>query len=348
MQKYLPSKIFIAVMASALFIIGGGYLVLRVLSSTYQVAREEKSNNQSVAQSGEAALFASKDTDGDGLKDWEEVLWHTDLNNPDTDGDGTKDNDEILAKRDPAKAGPGDEMDRQSSVIATPQSGGGNLSELPETLTGQLARDFGEAYLRQKFGKKEVDGEYLNNLFFSDITKRFTEASDQPPEEHFAQKDFAITRDSSPQTMKEYLNRLGDILSGNTARPEDVFTQNELLFAAEALKEQRFDDFKKLRVAGDAYYEFANSIQSIQVPEILAQSHRNMANSFWRLGDIAYQMSTFPEDPLGGMAAFVAYLVEARRSVGPVTEIIKEIKEKNLVFDQNEGGAIFIRYLSVL
>ena len=35
------------------------------------------------------------DTDGDGLKDWEELLWKTDSNKIDTDGDGTNDNEEI-------------------------------------------------------------------------------------------------------------------------------------------------------------------------------------------------------------------------------------------------------------
>lgn len=33
------------------------------------------------------------DTDQDGLKDWEEVLWGTDPQNPDTDGDGVNDGD---------------------------------------------------------------------------------------------------------------------------------------------------------------------------------------------------------------------------------------------------------------
>ncbi len=38
-----------------------------------------------------------KDSDGDGLADWEEVLWDTDPNNPDTDGDGIKDGEDVLA-----------------------------------------------------------------------------------------------------------------------------------------------------------------------------------------------------------------------------------------------------------
>jgi hypothetical protein len=348
MEKYLPSKIFIAVAASALFIMGGGYFVFFVLGSKYQGARERKSEHQIVAQKQETALFANKDADSDGLKDWEEVLWHTDSEKSDTDGDGMGDNEEILARRDPAVAGTG-KIDAPGASMGVSTAKSSQAAPSLSTLTESLAQQFGEAYMRQKFGGTgKVDGQYLSKLFFSDITKRFTEESDKPPEEHFVKEDFVVINDSSPQAIKAYLNRLGAILNSNESRPEDVFTQNELLFAAEALKEQRFDDFKKLRVAGDAYHEFANAIKVVPAPQGLARSHRDMVNSFWRLGDIVNQMSTFPEDPLGGMAAFVAYLVEARRSVEPVTAIVKEMKENNLVFDQNEGGAIFNRYLSVL
>lgn len=50
------------------------------------------------------------DTDGDGLKDWEEDLWQTDRNKTDTDADGTSDGAEIEARRDPTKAGPDDSL----------------------------------------------------------------------------------------------------------------------------------------------------------------------------------------------------------------------------------------------
>jgi len=49
-----------------------------------------------------------KDTDSDGLLDWEEYLWNTDINNPDTDGDETSDAEEVRLNRNPKKAGPDD------------------------------------------------------------------------------------------------------------------------------------------------------------------------------------------------------------------------------------------------
>lgn len=51
------------------------------------------------------------DTDGDGLKDWEEELWQTMVNKADTDGDGTTDGQEVERRRDPSRAGPNDELE---------------------------------------------------------------------------------------------------------------------------------------------------------------------------------------------------------------------------------------------
>ena len=45
------------------------------------------------------------DSDHDGLRDWEEVLWKTDSKIADTDGDGTNDGDEVKAGRNPLIAG---------------------------------------------------------------------------------------------------------------------------------------------------------------------------------------------------------------------------------------------------
>ncbi len=53
----------------------------------------------------------AKDTDGDGLQDWEEALWGTDQSKPDSDGDGTPDGEEISTGRDPLKSGPNDRIE---------------------------------------------------------------------------------------------------------------------------------------------------------------------------------------------------------------------------------------------
>lgn len=354
MQKYLPSKIFIAVAASALFIVGGGYLVFFVVGSRQQVVREEKNERQLAIQSNEAALFAAKDTDGDGLKDWEEVLWHTDPNNPDTDGDGIKDNDEILAKRDPTKAGPNDTIDALALAQKMYPAKAGSIGkekqgEQSSTLTEQLARDFSDAYVRRKFsGSGTIDQNYLSKLLFSGVTKGIGKENLQLPDEIFTKKDFVIVADSSSAAIRDYLNRLGELFVSipNNGDPA-LSAQNELQFTIRAIEEERLDDLKKLLVARDAYKKFANGLKAMPVPASMAKSHQSMANSFWRLSLIVEQMSEFEKDPAASFAALNAYLVEARRSIGPLTAIVEQIKTNHFVFQEDEGGALFNRYASL-
>ncbi|MFZ5559718.1 MAG: hypothetical protein ACOZAL_02915 [Patescibacteria group bacterium] len=52
----------------------------------------------------------NKDTDNDGLKDWEEDLYKTDYLNPDTDGDGYLDGEEINSDHNPLVKGPNDKQ----------------------------------------------------------------------------------------------------------------------------------------------------------------------------------------------------------------------------------------------
>ena len=52
----------------------------------------------------ELALI-DKDSDSDGLKDWEETLWKTDPKNPDSDGDSYLDGLEVKNGYSPSGAG---------------------------------------------------------------------------------------------------------------------------------------------------------------------------------------------------------------------------------------------------
>ncbi len=55
------------------------------------------SNSLSVVTVGDAI---SKDTDSDGVPDWEERLWGTSNTNPDTDGDGVPDGTEVSIRKE--------------------------------------------------------------------------------------------------------------------------------------------------------------------------------------------------------------------------------------------------------
>ncbi len=92
----------------AVFILIGITAFLFIASVSYVFSTEKKSvaNNddqqattlvsQATAPRAETiSETAQKDTDGDGLSDWEEVLWSTDPTKTDSDGDGVNDYDSV-------------------------------------------------------------------------------------------------------------------------------------------------------------------------------------------------------------------------------------------------------------
>lgn len=71
------------------------------------------------------------DTDGDGLKDWEETLYSTNPKLVDTDGDSMNDGEEVSSNRDPLKYGVGESIEVKPSDVPFPEA----EFVLPEVIT---------------------------------------------------------------------------------------------------------------------------------------------------------------------------------------------------------------------
>ena len=110
-----------------------------------------------------------KDSDGDGLKDWEELLWKTDPNKADTDSDGTNDNEEITLNRNPLKAGPDDKISDKEDLVAQEKA----VSDSKQnTLTASYARKFLTEYMtlkKQKGVLTDLDKENLVQSFMDNL-----------------------------------------------------------------------------------------------------------------------------------------------------------------------------------
>lgn len=81
------------------------------------------------------------DPDNDGLKNWQEKLYHTDVKNPDTDGDGYLDGEEVASGYEATVASPNDALEGTDT---------GQPRTLPKNLT---------VYLAQILSKKISSGE---------------------------------------------------------------------------------------------------------------------------------------------------------------------------------------------
>lgn len=122
-----------------------GYLIVKnlLIVNDYEKFNEFEAKKNKVEQ---IQNKENKDTDNDGLLDWQEVLYKTDFENPDTDSDGVLDGEEVKDGTDPTSV----KNDRNDEIEV--------VKESIENIESQIAR-------RQTTVKKSIDVEaYIRSL----------------------------------------------------------------------------------------------------------------------------------------------------------------------------------------
>src|SRR3989338_5773509 len=139
---YLPNKKILFLLVFILLIFAGWFYFSDYKNKQIQYIAEQEKSPLAVVLEQTSQLDA--DSDADGLKDWEELLWKTDPNKEDTDGDGINDNEEITLNRNPLKAGPNDKISEKEDLVAQEKA----VSDSNQnTLTAAYARKFLTEYL---------------------------------------------------------------------------------------------------------------------------------------------------------------------------------------------------------
>ena len=167
-----------------LFVVLGVVLVFFVMFIFFNKYKNNKLNYVSAAENQRTQEITQKiiqkDSDNDGLKDWEEVLWKTDPNNPDTDEDGMNDNEEVLIGRDPLTEGEGN-----INKVITEEGNESQTTQTTLTQTDILAREIFTGYVALKqndgLGTQEQD-EFIqkitsNSLNFESNIKNLSQHS---------------------------------------------------------------------------------------------------------------------------------------------------------------------------
>jgi len=148
-------NIFVAVLILLTGIFIGGYLVLKSGKiSAGELSDILKGQPINPSTCNPDANDANKDSDNDGLKDWQEIqIYKTDPCRQDTDGDGYLDGEEVVSGYDPAKKAPGDEL--PGTMPKTPRP-------LPNNLTVALQQKLSEQLRQNKISGIDANGNLLS------------------------------------------------------------------------------------------------------------------------------------------------------------------------------------------
>lgn len=312
----LPSKRFIIAVLVALAIV----VISFFTSQQSPVTKNSVSKNETetLKENGPA----TKDSDSDGLYDWEENLWGTDANDPDTDGDGTSDGEEVAQNRNPLIAGPNDLLYDNSGLV---------LPGSTEEEMSEAKKEFYSMFLEQR-------GEEIREMTLLALTQNF-DKKEFINREKYVLNDLNLSSKNDDEFIRSYGNALGEIFA-RYADKED-YPYDEVAIFGEALENRSPSNLFKLEFVSLAYKNLAEDFLAIETPMSVAENHLALINGYGMLSETTGTMRFFFEDPLRGGLAYETYVGQTALNQVALFNIMIYFENKNIKFEETEPGSLF-------
>jgi hypothetical protein len=247
----------------------------------------------------EVPIYAKEDmtdTDGDGLKDWQEAIQGTNPENPDTDGDGINDSAEVDAK---------------SSAIAELKIGTNELYSkfVPKSLTDNLSKNLLSDYLQVK-KQGVIDEKDLANiasnvaddvLARNELVEKFTISSVGT----FADSDIDAGRAYGESFGNLYIKSLESIQNGSN----------------------------DLNAIANVYEKFARDITAIYVPASLASTQVAIGNNFYNVALMFSLVANYEKDPVRSALALKNLKVLLTDQPKMFTSVANYFRRNGILFE---------------
>ncbi len=303
MKKYLPSKKFVYLLISFVIIAFVFFIVFELFSNKNSFFAS-KNGTLGVDRLTQAGLTVNqliqKDSDGDGIADWEEALWGTDPNNKMT-FPGITDSAYIAGKK------------KELNVAQTEQNDA-NLTE-----TDKFAREFFAAYTAMK-ASGNVDPNAINN-FSGALGQNIVNAT---LIDHYSLKDIKTSTDNSIQAKTKYYESVKKLFDTYKTKGigDELGIINEQLTSPAGTENP-----DKLTPIAEAYQDFASGVVKITVPDSLSAEHLKIANSANNTGISILSMTKITGDPIVGLSGISKYQKYSDDLVSAVTDLEAKIKQ---------------------
>lgn len=313
----MPKRKFILLILAGLLIAGTGFWVFTPAKKSKN-SKQETSLNQPVI-----AEEINKDSDNDGLKDWEETLWKTDPNNPDTDKDGVPDGQEIKENRNPLLAG-NDETDK----IKSPN------------LTEALGWEFFSEYMRLK----QESGDQLSEAEKTELVNSLMSGlnSFEKKPNDYLESDIKIAPTDDEKTIKEYGNNFALIIK----KYFDPLPETEMTILQRAVINKNEDELKKLEPLANAYRNTAKEMLSLTTPKGFSEFHLALINHLTDISKNIDDMQTIFKDPVQALLV----LKQHKKNSIIVYLILRNLNgyfaTNKVVFEENEPAEFFKIYMA--
>lgn len=327
----LPSKKILIFLAIAIVILILVFTFTRGKKNSVSLVQNTQNNKILNEIQKMTLVLAGKDSDNDGLKDWEESLWKTDPNLSDTDGDGTTDGKEVLQGRNPMKPGPNDKLEEFNPATATSTKKFKDITE-----TDKFSQEFFARYMELK-----QNGD-INEQDQADLISLFAEKNySLMPNKIYTEKDLKILDDESPSALHSYGNSVVKIITENTPKKTD----NELLILEKALKSNNPEEVKKYDIIIKSYKKMISGLLGVFVPisEDAVEIHISLLNSISSIISNIEAMKKVFDDPILATSNITSFINNSNAFLTSWFGLQVYFKNENIIFNKDEYGYVFMR-----
>jgi hypothetical protein len=308
--------ILIILLGLGLFSIGGWFLFFAGDEKETKTIYEKAAAS---LLSSNAAEIAIKDSDEDGLRDWEEALWKTDPNNPDTDKDGYSDSEETRLGYNPVNALSNPNTGKKAEktpILASPTSADPNQYK-----NSNLTQGFAKAISSPIKDPSQLEQTGLSNPFSlldettgQGLLQFINGFYVQIPEGEIKTRD-----DNSYESIQKYFGEIEKAIPNNLYVEEN---EEEILKNA-----METSDFSKINEYIKHFEQTINNLKVIEAPSDFLEFHKREAELITSLKIVYENIKEINTDPLKTILALQEY-PKIRKEMWELTQNFANIAQK--------------------
>jgi len=324
-QEHTGSLRILGATLVAIVLVVGAYVLARGVSSPTQVSASLESEL--------LGQIAAKDTDRDGLRDWEEALYGTDIQKSDSRDLGMTDGEAVgrglivpVAPVDiPVASSTPSEFDPSVPVPA------------PGTLTRALAENLWSAY--EVARQRDPDGV----ISTADIQKITDELFEQLNRSVSTSPDFKKAADlrttgTTPEDMKIFARSAEAVFSANTAR----VSKSEIEYLKDGLEKNDATAYAHIIEISELYRKAAIGLAALPVPANLLETDLQLINAYSRLSKVISDLARAESDPIATMLALKQYPDVVKQMGDAYIYVNTTYKTSGVTFAAGEPGGRFV------
>jgi len=285
----------------------GGYLVLKSKTGTASISEQLSK----ILEQGKETTTGcqpnpddkNKDSDNDGLMDWQETTWQTNPCQPDTDRDGYLDGEEVASGYNPTIAAPNDELSDRDPTV--PRSIPHNLTiALAGSLREKITNDGIESISNALDPSSISTSNRIVNTAIQQVISRSMEEFSLP---HIPDEEIIISADNSQAAIQFYAGKIIEAIEqwevqSSIDKGNSFESESELFYYA--IQNKDFTEIDKyIRFYQGATEEF----KQIPVPSNLKNIHKEQIGIFWVTTNIFRAIKQIDQDPLKTNLALEQY-----------------------------------------